>query len=72
MGDVDPVLPNDQYPMLELYNLRTDMSEQNNLVETQPEKTQALLKLLNSPEAHTEEARYPLTKEERLMMASQK
>ena len=65
IGDTDPILPDDQYPMLELYNLRTDHREKHNLAQTEIAKTKELLKLLNSPQAHTKDPDWPLTKQEK-------
>lgn len=43
---------------IELYNLKEDPAEENNLAEAHPDKVRALTQLLN--EAHTPSARFPL------------
>ena len=64
LGDVDPVLPDDQYPLLELFNLRSDHREEQNLAYRETARTEELLSLLNSIEAHSNDPDWPLTEEE--------
>ena len=71
VGDVDPVLPLDKYPMLELYNLAEDHREEHNLADKETAVTDELLSLLNSAQAHTNDPCWPLTKEEQQAMESE-
>lgn len=64
LGDVDPVLPDDQYPMLELFNLAEDHTEENNLADSGHEKLAELLVHLNSADAHTDDPDWELTEGE--------
>lgn len=68
IGDTDPILPDDQYPMLELYNLREDMREEHNLAEKETAKTNELLALLDSPDSHADDPDWPLTEEEKRIL----
>jgi arylsulfatase A-like enzyme len=68
LGDVDPVLPDEQYPMLELFNLRTDHREEENLAERESVRTDELLSLLDSAEAHLEDPEWPVTEAEKQVM----
>ena len=68
LGDIDPVLPVDQYPMLELYNLAEDHREECSLADKETAVTAELLSLLNSAQAHTDDPDWPITKEERRAM----
>ena len=65
LGDVDSVLPDEQYPILELFNLRTDHREERNLAERESARTNQLLSLLDSVEAHLDDPEWPLTESER-------
>ena len=65
LGDVDPILPDNQYPMLELFNLAEDHREEHNLADTEHEKLEELLAHLNSVDAHTDDADWDLTEDER-------
>ena len=65
LGDVDPILPDSHYPLLELFNLREDHREEHNLAEPESPRTNELISLLDSEEAHTEDAEWPLTDAER-------
>ena len=69
LGDVDPILPDEQYPMLELFNLRTGHREERNLAERESARTDQLLSLLDSVEAHLDDPEWPLTESERRGMA---
>ena len=69
LGDVDPVLPDEQYPMLELFNLRTDYREEENLAERESARTDQLLSLLDSVEAHLADPEWPLTENEKRVMS---
>ena len=63
LGDVDPVFPDDQYPLLELYNLADDRREERNLADKEHDKLKELLVHLNSVEAHTDDHDWELTGE---------
>lgn len=65
LGDVDPLMPDDQYPLLELYNLKDDHREQRNLAEVESRRTDELISLLNSEKAHTDDYEWPLSDEEK-------
>ena len=64
LGDTDPVLPDDQYPLLELFNLRDDHREERNLAERESARMDELLTLLNSADAHLDDPEWALTEEE--------
>lgn len=69
LGDVDPILPDDRYPLLELYNLKEDHREENNLADRESARMDELLALLNSADAHLEDPEWPLTEEEKKVLA---
>ncbi len=68
LGDVDPVLPDNQYPLLELFNLREDHREERNLAERESARMDELLSLLSSEEAHSDDPEWGLTEEERKVL----
>jgi arylsulfatase A-like enzyme len=72
LGDVDPVLPDDQYPMLELYNLVEDHREENNLAGKEHEKLEELLIHLDGVDAHADDPEWELTEEERRVLKESK
>ena len=59
LGDVDPILPDNQYPFLELFNLQADHREEHNLAERETARMDELVSLLNSIEAHSEDSEWP-------------
>lgn len=65
LGDTDPVFPDEDYPLLELYNLREDRREERNLADRESRRADELISLLDSEAAHSDDAEWPLSAEER-------
>lgn len=55
-----------KYPSLELYNLATDISETNNVVEEHPEVVEKMVRMMG--EARTDSPNWPLTEAEKALI----